>query len=128
METTVEVEVAVEVAKPVAIYLLQDRSGSMANWDAAAGASLWDLAKQAVSAVVSDPASAGIDIALEYFPQDGHACDGAGYEVPAVALGRPTTSATTPSPTPRTSRPRASTPACSPMRSGWAAPPSPTST
>jgi hypothetical protein len=88
METTVEVEVEVEEAKPVAIYLLQDRSGSMANWDVGAGVSLWDLAKQSVSALMSDPASAGIDIALEYFPQDGHACDGAGYEVPAVDLGR----------------------------------------
>jgi len=77
-----QVEVAVEVASPapVALYVMFDRSSSMAL-------TLWTPAVQALTAFIGDPASSGMDMALQYFPGSG-SCNGSGYSVPAVAPGR----------------------------------------
>jgi hypothetical protein len=57
-------------------------------------AGLWDPAKDALKAFVNDQSSAGIDVALDFFPTDefdpaqpAH-CAGAGLDVPAVPMGR----------------------------------------
>lgn len=104
VQTTVEIPVEVTVAEPIALYIVLDRSGSMAfpsgagmpaMWGGAGGwgtgPTLWDLAVDAISGLVNDPASANIDIALEYFPPDGFGdaqCDGVDASMPAVTLGR----------------------------------------
>lgn len=106
LQTTVEVPVEVTVAEPIALYIVLDRSASMAfgnvggaampwgggGWGGGVGGtSLWTIAVDAISGLVNDPASANIDIGLEYFPPDGFGeaqCDGVDASMPAVALGR----------------------------------------
>src|SRR5690606_37357256 len=82
VEVEVEVEVEVQTPAPVALYVMFDRSRSMSD------SNLWRPAKEAFAEFVRDPASNGMDLALEYFPSSGGSCDGSGYSTPAVALGR----------------------------------------
>lgn len=81
VEHEVEVEVEVEVPAPVALYVMFDRSLSMAS-------KLWTPATQALKGFFADSKSEGIDVALQFFPSSGGACNGNGYKTPAVALGR----------------------------------------
>lgn len=91
------VEENIDEVQPVAIYIVLDQSQSMAI------AGLWDPAKEALKGFVNDPASAGIDVALELFPDDGFLydptglsaslgllpiCDGSQNDVPIVPMGR----------------------------------------
>jgi von Willebrand factor type A domain len=63
----------------IGIYILLDKSGSMAD------ASQWDDATAALSALVDDPTTAGLEIGLQYFPL-GDECDPDLYATPAVPL------------------------------------------
>lgn len=77
-------ETITEVA-PVAMYVMLDQSMSMQN------KGLWDPAKLALKAFIDDASSAGVDLALDYFPPlfgEVGECDGAGYSDPAVPVGR----------------------------------------
>ena len=80
--------VPITVADPVAIYLMQDRSGSMRDTPNGASASLWTQATTALNAFVNAPASNGIDVALGLFPQNNGTCDPAVYATPVVPMRR----------------------------------------
>jgi hypothetical protein len=54
---------------PLDIFLLQDRSGSMTE-ATSTGATKWDAMKAAMTAFVNDPASAGLGMGLNYFPEN----------------------------------------------------------
>jgi hypothetical protein len=82
-----EIVITEEVTEvePVALYLMLDQSASMQ------AGFLWDPAKTAVKEFVDDPSSAGIDLALDYFPSflgEAGECNGAGFNAPAVEAGR----------------------------------------
>jgi len=71
------------VSKPVNLYIMFDKSSSMAG-------SKWDAAKAGLQAFVDDPASAGIKVALRFFPRDPDStpvCDSQGYKEPTVPYG-----------------------------------------
>jgi hypothetical protein len=91
------VEEQIDEVQPVAIYVVLDQSISMGEQG------LWAPAKEALKGFVNDPASAGIDVALELFPDDAFfydptglseslgllpICDGSQNDVPMVAMGR----------------------------------------
>lgn len=92
------VEEHIDEVQPVALYIVFDQSISMAQQE------LWAPAKEALKAFVNDPASAGIDVALELFPDDQFfdptdlgeligvplvpICDGSQNDVPMVPMGR----------------------------------------
>jgi hypothetical protein len=82
----VPVTTTIETPAPVALYIMFDNSMSMGGppWGAA---NIWPAAVSAIKSFVNDTSSAGIDVALQYFPSGGQ-CGGAGYNTPAVALGR----------------------------------------
>jgi hypothetical protein len=52
---------------PVDLYLMVDSSGSMAD-ETAGGTKKWDDVKAALASFVDDPASAGLGVALQFFP------------------------------------------------------------
>lgn len=54
---------------PLALYIMLDSSGSMAN-EAPEGGSKWDAVKSALSAFITDKASSDISVGLQYFPLD----------------------------------------------------------
>ncbi len=69
-------------ATPLQLYVMVDKSSSMAG-------SKWDSAVAGLSAFVNDPASAGISVALSFFPRpaDGTpVCDQNAYKTPKVAF------------------------------------------
>jgi hypothetical protein len=104
IERVVEVPVEEEVVVPTVFYLMLDSSGSMVNdpftlegliedildifglGQSAPQPTKWDYAISGLKTFMNDPASAGVELALGYFP-DGGACDGSGYDAPQVALG-----------------------------------------
>lgn len=56
---------------PLHLMLMQDTSGSM--WDYVSGTTTkWDSIKQALGGFMSDPASAGIGLGLQFFPLFGN--------------------------------------------------------
>lgn len=74
--------------QPVALYIMLDQSQSMVMQG------LWVPARDALKAFVTDPKSAGIDVALQFFPTWdffpglNEVCDGTGLDTPVVAMGR----------------------------------------
>ena len=72
----------------IALYLMLDRSGSMLDPPASGTSTKWDQAVTGMNAFVSDPQSAGLDVALAFFPIDFGTCDGSTYSTPNVPLGR----------------------------------------
>lgn len=85
LEMEVTREETITEVQPVAMYVMLDQSASMQM------SGLWDPAKVALGAFVDDASSAGVDVALEYFPPllgDVGECDGSGYSVPSVPIGR----------------------------------------
>jgi len=84
---TVTETVTEQVAQPVAIYIMQDQSGSMLGpkWTAVVGA---------ITAFLNDPKSAGIDVAFHLFPANlpplpsgcGN-CDGSDCVTPMYPMG-----------------------------------------
>lgn len=102
IDTRVQTEVPVETkeAQPFSIYIMLDQSGSMwvpdfipilSNTTNGVAPSLkWIAAIDSIIAFINDPDSAGIDVAIQYFPLDTVAtsCDGSVYDTPAVPMGR----------------------------------------
>lgn len=94
VEREVVHEIVTEIpAKPVALYIMLDKSGSMDNcpfWLAilglCSGTTLWSVAVDSIDTFVHDAASDGLDVALQYFPLGGGQCDGTGYATPAVPM------------------------------------------
>jgi hypothetical protein len=97
----VEVEVPYEVVEehPTAIYVMLDRSGSMDSKIGGSNQSLWQSAVASLTTFVNDSGSAGLQVALQYFPMDGvdygvpflpsAACTnaiGSPHNTPAVAM------------------------------------------
>ena len=68
------------VTKPVNLYIMFDKSSSMAG-------SKWTAAKAGLAAFVGDDKSAGLKVALRFFPRDPDAtpaCEQAAYKEPVV--------------------------------------------
>ena len=68
------------VSKPVNLYIMFDKSNSMAG-------NKWDAAKAGLTAFVSDDSSSGLDVALRFFPRSVDAtpaCDQQAYAEPTV--------------------------------------------
>jgi hypothetical protein len=104
IERVVEVTVVEEVVVPSVFYLMMDSSGSMVSdpftlaglvedildffglGQSPPAPTKWDYAVEGLQSFVNDPASAGLELGLGYFPDVG-LCDGSGYDIPAVALG-----------------------------------------
>ncbi len=65
---------------PLNLYITFDKSSSMAG-------NKWTSAKAGLSAFVNDPASAGVTVALNFFPLDNNpTCDQFAYKPPVVAF------------------------------------------
>jgi hypothetical protein len=68
------------VSKPVNLYIMFDKSSSMAG-------TKWEAAKAGLTAFVEDPSSAGTKVALRFFPRMPDAvpaCDQQAYQEPTV--------------------------------------------
>jgi len=74
-------EETITETEPVAIYLMMDQSGSMLG-------AKWTTLINAITAFVNDPSSAGLDVAIQFFPPLFADCNPATYATPAVPLGR----------------------------------------
>ncbi len=86
IEETIEVKELVETIEPIAIYIMLDKSGSM-NDEVTSGVTKWDMAVESINTFVNDSDSEGLKVALQYFPIDTGACDGTGFDTPAVDMG-----------------------------------------
>jgi hypothetical protein len=104
IERVTLVPVEQEVVVPSVFYLMLDSSGSMVQdpftleglveqildlfglGQTPPNPTKWDFALAGLKSFMSDPDSAGLELGLGYFPGGG-TCDGAGYDIPAVALG-----------------------------------------
>ncbi len=90
LTTTLETQ----VPAPVALYVVLDNSRSMQETGTTGTTGTkWDEAVTALTRFVEDPASGGIDVAIQYFHPVGAAeepdeCDGVAHATPAVAMGR----------------------------------------
>ena len=70
------------VEKPVNLFVLMDRSSSMAGGK-------WDSAEKGLAAFVNDPKSAGLNVALGFFPRPPDmtpVCDPKPYQQPTVSF------------------------------------------
>jgi hypothetical protein len=77
----------VEVIKPASLYIMLDKSMSMAGYPTyAAGTNIWPAAKKAVRTFIGDTSSNGLGVGLQYFPISGGQCGGSGYSTPTVAM------------------------------------------
>jgi hypothetical protein len=91
-DVTVDVTVDVTTVKPTVLYLMFDQSLSMKGgiqYGMNFGANKWNPAVTALKSFVNDPESAGLGVALQYFPIPGssYTCAGAGYSSPSVTAG-----------------------------------------
>lgn len=68
-------------AFPLNLYIMLDKSNSMEGYK-------WDAVRAGITAFVSDPASDGLSVALNFFPRGGPAsCDQTLFKAPAVDFG-----------------------------------------
>jgi len=70
------------IATPLNLYIMLDKSSTMLG-------DKWDAAKAGLDLFLGDPASAGIKVAINFFPRDPDstpACDQAAYKEPKVAF------------------------------------------
>lgn len=66
---------------PLDLYIALDKSSTMAGFK-------WDSAKNGLTAFLNDAASAGIKVAINFFPLDNNpTCDQHAYEPPQVSFG-----------------------------------------
>ncbi len=72
---------------PVALFLVEDRSGSMNDTPKGASQTKWTQVTNALNAFVTDPKSNNLDVALGFFPIDSGQCDGTNYNMPTVPMG-----------------------------------------
>lgn len=84
----VDASVTVTSPAPVALYVMLDQSLSMGGPPFGPSPALWPPAVSALKQFIQSPASSGMDMALQFFPIGGGACNGSGYSKPAVAMGR----------------------------------------
>lgn len=82
------VSVDVVTTKPTTLYIMLDKSLSM-NGGGSWGSPKWAPAVTALKSFVNDTNSAGLGVALQYFPisgnNGGNCSTGSGYSTPAVA-------------------------------------------
>jgi hypothetical protein len=71
---------------PVDLLMLVDVSSSMANVVAGGTRSKWEIAHDALLGFLRDPMSAGLNVALQFFPL-GASCNVADFQKPAVPFG-----------------------------------------
>jgi hypothetical protein len=73
---------------PVALFVMQDRSGSMITGFPAGSPNSWPNSIAAMQAFTTDPASAGLDVGLGYFPPTSNAPDSScmGCATPVVPI------------------------------------------
>jgi hypothetical protein len=76
----------------VDMYVMMDRSVSLAEQVGSTGKIRWDFVREAVRAFVTDPAAANIGVGIQFFGQsgsrdDGLDCDVSRYATPAVPIG-----------------------------------------
>jgi hypothetical protein len=80
-----------QVPAPVALYIMLDNTLSMDQMGATA--TKWEEARSALTSFVENPASEGIDVAIQYFHPAGGTgleadeCDGVSHATPAVPMG-----------------------------------------
>lgn len=98
-EVQVEKQVPVEITeeRPVSIYVMLDQSFSMLAPDPEAflltlsgqeeNFSKWVTASRSIGSFVNDSNSAGINVAIQFFPLIA-GCDGSVYDAPIVPMGR----------------------------------------
>jgi hypothetical protein len=90
-EVTEEVTEQVTTQKPTVLYVMFDKSMSMAGPPFGA-ANIWPAAVSAIKSFVNDSKSAGLSVALQYFPlsgsNGGNCSNGSGYSTPAVPVGK----------------------------------------
>lgn len=68
-------------AFPLNLYVMLDKSNSMSGYK-------WDAVKDGITAFVNDADSAGLKVALNFFPRSGPAsCDQALFKEPPVSFG-----------------------------------------
>ena len=69
-------------AFPLNLYIMLDKSNSMSGYK-------WDAIKDGITAFVNDADSAGLNVALNFFPRSGPAsCDQNLFKEPSVAFGQ----------------------------------------
>jgi hypothetical protein len=76
----------------VDMYIMMDRSVSMAETVGSTGKDRWDLVHEAVQAFVQAPEAANIGVGIQFFGQSGNRddtidCDVSRYATPAVPIG-----------------------------------------
>jgi hypothetical protein len=74
---------------PVALYIMQDRSGSMVTGFPEGSAQSWANSTAAISGFVGDPATQTLDVGLGFFPPVSNnqgACDGSDCGQPVVEI------------------------------------------
>ena len=91
-DVTEDVTEEVETIKPTVLYVMFDQSLSMEGgfqYGTNYGAHKWTPAVDALKGFVDDADSAGLGMALQYFPSDGGSftCAGGGYNSASVAAG-----------------------------------------
>lgn len=70
------------ISTPLSLYIAFDKSSSMTT------GMKWDFAKAGLGAFVTDPASSGTAVALNFFPlPDESTCDQFKYQIPVVPFG-----------------------------------------
>jgi hypothetical protein len=74
--------------RPTDLYMMMDNSGSMDMKDNGATLSRWDNLAQAIPTFVNDPANAGMEVGLDFFPEGGVAasCNIADYTMANVPI------------------------------------------
>lgn len=91
VEVTEEVTEEVQTVKPTVLYIMFDKSMSMAG-PPYGQANIWPAAVSAIKSFVNDTKSAGLGVGLQYFPlsgSNGGSCStGSGYSTPSVAVGK----------------------------------------
>jgi hypothetical protein len=73
----------VGIVKPLHLYIMFDKSASMAG-------NKWDAAEAGLAAFVDDVTAAGVDVGMRFFPRmpdSTPGCDQAAYKEPTVAFG-----------------------------------------
>ena len=72
---------------PVALFIMQDRTGSMSTGIPSGCACSWDNSTAALTAFVKDPMSAGLDVGLSFFGgRDKTQCDGSDCGMAVVPI------------------------------------------
>jgi hypothetical protein len=79
---------SVVVYEPIALFIMQDRSGSMVTGFPAGSANSWPNSVAALNTFVTDPASQGLEVGLGFSPPTSNSPDAAcGGCIPVVPIG-----------------------------------------